>query len=83
MGFRKMFTTSAVFCLGLVLGVAQSRASLGPKDDLDLPPTDLNRVNVGDFAPDFTLETQDGSTIALSDFRNKKDVILVFYRGHW
>lgn len=83
MGFGKMLTTSAVFCLGLVIGLAQGRSSLGPKDGFDLPPTDLNRVKVGDFAPDFTLETQDGSTIALSDFRNKKDVILVFYRGHW
>ena len=35
-------------------------------------------LNVGDKAPDFTLQDQDGNTIQLSDFRGKK-VLLWFY----
>lgn len=58
-------------------------AQLGPKDKAGLRPTDLERVNVGDMAPDFTLENMDGRAISLSDFRGKKNVVLVFYRGHW
>jgi len=58
-------------------------AQLGPKDGHKLPSQDLNRVKIGDAAPDFTLEDMDGKKISLSDFRGKKNVVLVFYRGHW
>jgi hypothetical protein len=56
---------------------------LGPKDGADLPPTDIERVAVGSVAPDFSLRTLAGETVTLSDFRGEKNVILVFYRGHW
>ena len=56
---------------------------LGPVDGFDLPPTDLTRVSVGQFAPDFVLTRSDGSRTGLSDFRDRKNVVLVFYRGHW
>ena len=36
-------------------------------------------VKVGDVAPDFTLQSQDGSEVSLSDFRGKKDVVVYFY----
>lgn len=58
-------------------------AQLGPKDGTDLSATDLQRVKVGQPAPDFTLEDTDGRSITLSDFRGKKSVVLVFYRGYW
>ena len=58
-------------------------AQLGPKDGADLSPTDLNRIKVGQPAPDFSLEDASGKTIALSEFRDKKTVVLVFYRGYW
>jgi len=57
--------------------------ALGPRDGLHLPAKDLERVAVGTEAPDFSLRTLEGDTITLSDFRGAKDVILVFYRGHW
>ena len=46
-------------------------------------PTDLNRVKVGERAPGFTLENMDQQKISLDDFFGKKNVVLVFYRGHW
>jgi len=58
--------------------------SQGAEKNADkLSPTDLDRIKVGQLAPDFTLENHDGNKITLSDFRGKKDVVLVFYRGHW
>jgi mycoredoxin-dependent peroxiredoxin len=36
-------------------------------------------VEVGDAAPDFELKDQHGTPVKLSDFRGKKDVVLVFY----
>jgi len=69
--------------LALLLYCPPVFAQLGPKDGGNLPPTELERVKVGQPAPDFTLEDVDGKNISLSDFRGKKTVVLVFYRGYW
>jgi cytochrome oxidase Cu insertion factor (SCO1/SenC/PrrC family) len=74
-----------IFVLLLFLSFSHSPAfaQLGPKDGTDLSPTDLQRIKVGQPAPDFTLEDTDGKNISLSDFRGKKTAVLVFYRGFW
>jgi mycoredoxin-dependent peroxiredoxin len=36
-------------------------------------------VEIGDVAPDFELRDQHGSPVRLSEFRGKKNVVLVFY----
>lgn len=41
------------------------------------PPQD--GLQVGTKAPDFRLKNQDQETIALSDYRGVKNVVLVFY----
>jgi cytochrome oxidase Cu insertion factor (SCO1/SenC/PrrC family) len=56
---------------------------LGPRDGAGMPPTDLERIKIGDKAPDFTLENLDGKKVALNNYRGKKNVVLVFYRGYW
>ena len=40
-------------------------------------------VSVGDIAPDFTLQDQNGNKATLSDAREKSPVVVVFYRGYW
>jgi len=40
-------------------------------------------VAVGEIAPDFTLESHQGTKITLSEARDKSPVVLVFYRGYW
>jgi cytochrome oxidase Cu insertion factor (SCO1/SenC/PrrC family) len=74
-----------IFVLLLVLSFIHppAFAQLGPKDGTDLSATDLQRIKVGQPAPDFTLEDMDGKSITLSDLRGKKTVVLVFYRGYW
>lgn len=57
--------------------------TLGPADGHDLPAMDLDRLQVGEPAPDFTLAAFEGDPVTLSDFRGETNVILVFYRGHW
>jgi cytochrome oxidase Cu insertion factor (SCO1/SenC/PrrC family) len=47
-----------------------------------LPPSDLNRVVAGTMAPDFELPSAEGGKLKLSSLRGK-NVVLVFYRGHW
>ena len=36
-------------------------------------------LKVGDMAPDFSLRSDQGTTIKLSDYRGKQNVILAFY----
>ena len=37
------------------------------------------KIKVGDMAPDFTLQDQNGKKVSLKDFRGKKNVALAFY----
>lgn len=76
-------STALILLILLAFAISAAYGQLGPKDGANLKPTDLERVKVGDQAPDFTLENMDGKRISLADFRGKKNVVLVFYRGHW
>ena len=67
----------------LVAACGEAPPTLGPVDGFDLPPTDLERVHAGVAAPDFTLQAFTGESVTLSDYRGVKNVVLVFYRGHW
>ncbi len=89
MSLRASLVLSGVVLIvaAAVLLIGQDRLlfsqALGPKDGHDLPPTDLDRVAVGHMAPDFSLRALSGDVITLSDLRGHKNVVLVFYRGHW
>jgi cytochrome oxidase Cu insertion factor (SCO1/SenC/PrrC family) len=71
------------FAFALSIACAPAFAQLGPKDGANLAAMDLDRIKVGQPAPDFTLENMDGKQVSLSEFRGKKSVVLVFYRGQW
>ena len=67
----------------VLIATAPAPAQLGPKDGVGLIANELDRVKVTQPAPDFTLEDADGKPVTLADFRGKKSVVLVFYRGYW
>jgi len=79
--YMKRAILGVVFC-GVWL-IARQGSALGPVDGVDLTPIDLERVAVGALAPDFSLEDETGNVVTLSRFRGEKNVVLVFYRGHW
>jgi hypothetical protein len=56
-------------------------SSASPSASYDPAWTDLNRVKPGALAPDFALPDESGKTHRLSDYRGRKHVVLVFYRG--
>ncbi|HKJ01308.1 MAG TPA: redoxin domain-containing protein [Longimicrobiales bacterium] len=80
---HRLLGLAATAVLAVACGSDTSRVALGPVDGRDLPPADTGRVAVGDPAPDFSLRSFDDGVVTLSDFRGRKDVVLVFYRGHW
>lgn len=45
----------------------------------DTTTTEQNGLEVGTQAPDFRLKNQEQTTVALSDYKGTKNVILVFY----
>lgn len=73
---------TVIFAIALA-ALSPAHAQLGPKDGANLKPTDLDRIKIGNTAPDFILENMDGKRVSLSEFRQKKNVVLVFYRGLW
>jgi cytochrome oxidase Cu insertion factor (SCO1/SenC/PrrC family) len=81
-GYQNCFLAAIACCL-FYLAVSVADAQLGPKDGTNLPATDLERVKIGDTAPDFTLESMDGRRITLSEVYRDRNVVLVFYRGQW
>ena len=63
--------------LAAMLCVASAAAAQEPA-----PGSAAFAPTVGQMAPDFTLEDQEGRKRTLSAERGKP-VVLVFYRGHW
>lgn len=84
---RSLVTACALALLALFgadgpVSTAQAQ-DLGPADGRELPRADLERVAVGDEAPNFTLASYGGEAVELASYRGQKNVVLVFYRGHW
>jgi hypothetical protein len=46
-------------------------------------PDTPTAVRVGERPPDFTLPDATGRPVSLADYRGKKPLVLVFYRGYW
>src|SRR5262245_12392659 len=40
-------------------------------------------LRIGERPPDFTLSDAAGREVSLSEYRGKKPVVIVFYRGYW
>jgi hypothetical protein len=46
-------------------------------------PMTASALVVGQPAPDFTLPDATGRPVRLAEYRGRKPVVLVFYRGYW
>ena len=83
----KLILGTLLIAAAIVMLVSRNSGSspqaLGPVDGHDLPREDLERVALGTIAPDFSLSSLSGEVETLSDSRGEKNVVLVFYRGHW
>ncbi len=69
----KRIVTATIGVLLLLLTAAQT--PLAAQEEA-IAKTNLK---VGDVAPDFTLPSDQGKPMHLSDFRGKKNVVLAFY----
>ena len=62
--------------LVLLLAGSVLPASYAADKPSETPPP---KIKVGDMAPDFTLQDQNGNKVSLHDFKGKKNVALAFY----
>jgi cytochrome oxidase Cu insertion factor (SCO1/SenC/PrrC family) len=62
--------------MALLLAASFMPAGQAADKSSEAPPP---KIKVGDMAPDFTLQDQNGNKISLRDFRGKKNVALAFY----
>ncbi len=70
----KRLLTALAGCLAFFLLAAQVPAAPQQKDVI----AETN-LKIGQMAPDFSLPSDQQTTIKLSDYRGKKNVILAFY----
>ena len=82
--YLKIFRTvlmgfALLSALILLTGIEKVKAA----EAIGLKPTDLGRINPGTEAPDFNLESVEKTWVKLSSYQNRKNVVLVFYRGYW
>ena len=66
----------------LAAGIALSSFAAHAADP-KAPGKRATPVKAGEIAPDFTLPDQNGRSHTLSAERDKRAVVLVFYRGYW
>ena len=64
------------FFVALLLAGSLVPAGYAANKASDMAPP---KIKVGDMAPDFTLEDQNGNKVSLHEFRGKKNVALAFY----
>jgi cytochrome oxidase Cu insertion factor (SCO1/SenC/PrrC family) len=64
----------------IALSCSNSRVNSGLEGELQ-PRNEP--VKVGEIAPDFTLEDQNGQKVTLSALRASAPTVLAFYRGNW
>ncbi|MEP6922400.1 MAG: peroxiredoxin family protein [bacterium] len=76
------FRRFAALILFVVI-VVHSAFSLTQQFSAPEEPKRAEPVNLGEQAPDFTLEDIKGAAVTLSSARGKMPTVLVFFRGYW
>ena len=67
----------ALFSVVIAGGLACSQTN--QKTTTTAPKTTTGIVKIGDGAPDFEMRNQDQIKVSLSEFKGKKNVVLMFY----
>lgn len=68
---------------GVLLALLAGILTVAPASGSSTSAQQAERVEVGDQAIDFTMQSIDGETYRLSDLRGERNAILIFFRGTW
>ena len=71
-------------CLsGAVIGLSLAPTALADDSPAADSTAAVERIAVGQEAPDFTLTSSADETYSLSDLRGEKNLLMIFFRGTW
>lgn len=65
-----------------VIALSCSDSKLNSGLEAELQPRN-EPLKIGEMAPNFTLEDQNGQKVTLSALRGSAPTVLAFYRGYW
>ena len=72
----------AAVLLLFLIAFSCSNSKINSGLDAELRPRN-EPVKIGEMAPNFTLEDQNGQKVTLSALRGNAPTVLAFYRGNW
>lgn len=72
----------AVVSLLFLVALSCSNTTRNSGLDAELEPRN-EPIKIGEMAPNFTLEDQNGQKVTLSALRGSAPTVLAFYRGDW
>lgn len=72
-----------LLAVGLGLAVVAGVLTPRPTAAEETAPARVERIAVGQEAPDFTLTSSDGKTYSPSTLRGEKNLLMIFFRGTW
>lgn len=72
----------AAALLFFLIALSCSPSKINSGLDAELQPRN-EPVQIGEMAPNFTLEDQNGQKVTLSALRGNAPTVLAFYRGNW
>jgi cytochrome oxidase Cu insertion factor (SCO1/SenC/PrrC family) len=76
----KIKLAAALLLFLIALSCSTSNSNSG--HNAELQPRN-EPVKIGEMAPNFTLEDQNGQKVTLSALRGSAPTVLAFYRGNW
>lgn len=72
-------TSLILLAFALTLSATSCTGSVTQKTPTQNKPKSAGSVKVGDIAPDFEMRNQAQLNVSLSEFKGKKNVVVVFY----
>jgi len=66
-----------------VAAIGMTMMLQSPQEAVAAPPIQPDRVEVGQEAPLFELDSLDGEPVSLASLRGESPLILIFFRGTW
>ena len=81
---KRVFTMAILGALATTASAQTGQSPLAPpKPPPASPPGTVQKLKLGDKAPDFGLPNGDGKLVVLSEYTQRSPVVLIFYRGFW
>ena len=83
--FKESYMRRQYFCVIILLAIAMPPLSALLAEDASIPDSaaDVSPLDIGKTVPSVQVKTIDGKPVSIHKALNKKNTLLIFYRGGW